>query len=81
MTKYVLLTRIAAIITTLDETNGSPESMLYIFCGMDMQAYEAIRDILVEANLVTIKGHYVTLTSEGKITAAKINAAIAKKES
>ena len=76
MNKMDCLTRIAAIVTALDETNGSPESMLYIFCNMDMHAYETIRDILIKANLVTIKGHYVTLTEEGKKTAQKLNAAI-----
>lgn len=79
MDKNTLLTRIAAIVTTLEETNGSPESMLYIFCEMDMTAYQAIRDILVRGKLVTIKGNYVTLTSEGKETARKLNEVIKDK--
>ena len=78
MTKDVLLTRIAAIVTTLEETNGSPESMLYIFCEMNIQDYELIRDVLVKAGYVTIKGNYVTLTEAGKETAAKLNAVISK---
>lgn len=78
MTKNDVLTRVAAIVTTLEETNGSPESMLYIFCEMNMQDYELIRDVLVKAKLVTIKGHYVTLTEEGKKTAQKLNEAIKK---
>ena len=78
MDKNLLLTRVAAIVTTLEETNGTPESMLYIFCDMDMSAYEIVRDILVKANLVTIKGHYVTLTNEGKSMAQRLNAAIKK---
>ena len=78
MTKDMILTRIVAIVATLAETNGSPESMLYLFCGMDMAAWEAIRDILIKANLVTISGHYVTLTDHGKATAEKINAAMPK---
>ena len=82
MTKEMLLTRIAAIVSTLNETDGSPESMLYIFCEMDMHAYETIRDVLVRAGYVTIKGNYVTLTTLGKETAVKLDAAIAaKKES
>ena len=78
MTKDVLLARIAAIVTTLEETNGSPESMLYIFCEMNIQDYELIRDVLVKAGYVTIKGNYVTLTEAGKETAAKLNAVINK---
>ena len=95
MTKDVLLARIAAIVTTLEETNGSPESMLYIFSDMlwllacqintsnesksqnsKHQDYELIRDVLVKAGYVTIKGNYVTLTEAGKETAAKLNAVI-----
>lgn len=78
MTKNDVLTRVAAIVTALDDTNGSPESMLYIFCEMNMQDYELIRDILVKANLVSIKGNYVTLTDNGKQTAQRLNAAINK---
>lgn len=78
MDKNTLLTRLAAVVTTLDETNGTPESMLYIFCDMDMQAYEILRNVLVKADLVTIRGNYVTLTQNGKETAQKLNAAIKK---
>ena len=77
MTKDMMLMRIAAILTALAETNGTPESMLYIFCEMDMQAYETIRDILVRAKYVTIKGNYVTLTNNGKEMAQKIEAQMA----
>jgi len=76
MTKNILITRIAAILATLEETNGSPESMLYIFCGMNMDDYQAIRGILVDAGYVTIKGNYVTLTASGRETARKINSVI-----
>ena len=76
MTKDVLLTRIAAIVTTLEETNGSPESMLYIFCEVNMNDYQMIRGILVKAGYVTIRGNYVTLTQSSKETAARLNAAI-----
>ena len=79
MTKDVLLTRVAAIISALGETGGSPESMLYIFCEMDMQAWELVRDILLRSRNIEIKGHYVTLTPFGRETAKAIDAAMANK--
>lgn len=78
MTKDVVLSRVAAIVTTLAEVNGTPESMLYILCDMNMADYETLRDILVRANLVTIKGHFVTLTEQGEQTAIKLNLVINK---
>lgn len=76
MDKKTLLTRIAAIVSTLAETNGSPESMLYIFCDMNMEAWQTIRHVLVTAGLVVIKGNYVTLTPEGLKTANELNEVI-----
>lgn len=76
MTKDVVITRIAAIVSTLEDVNGTPESMLYILCDMNMDDWQMIRDILIRANLVTIKGHYVTLTEQGKETANKLNSVI-----
>ena len=76
MDKNTLVTRIAAIVTTLAEINGSPESMLYIFCNMNMSEYETIRDILRNAGLVKIAGNYVTLTDKGKRTANELNTVI-----
>lgn len=79
MDKKLLLSRIAAILTTLLETNGSPESMLYIFCDMNMDHYSTIRDILLDSKLIAIKGHYVTLTDKGKDTAQQLNSVIERK--
>ena len=76
MDKNLLMTRIAAIVTSIE--GGTPESMLYIFCDMNMEEYNIVRDVLVRADLVSIKGHYVTLTENGKVTAAKLNAVISK---
>ena len=76
MTKQVILTRAAAIVTTLAETDGSPESMLYILCDMNMDDWQTIRHILVAGGLVSIKGNYARLTENGKLTAAKLNEVI-----
>lgn len=71
-----LLAKFAAVISTLDETNGAPESSLYIFFDMDMDLWTRVRQVLIESKLVTIRGHYVELTDAGRETARKINAVI-----
>lgn len=76
MTKNTLMARIAAIVSTLNETSGSPESMLYIFCEMNMDDYQTIRGILVKSNWVTVKGNYVTITESGRGIARQIDSVI-----
>ena len=78
MTRDVLITRIAAIVSSLGD-EGTPESMLYIFCDMNIHDWEIVRDILVRGALVTIKNHYVMLTELGKKTATELNKLCAKK--
>ena len=73
-----MLAKIAAVIATLDETNGSPESMLYIFFDMNMDVWTRVRDVLLEGDMITIKGNYVTLTEKGREIARKINAELPK---
>ena len=68
-----LLAKTAAIVATLGETGGAPESTLYIFLNMDMQLWEMVREVLLAAKMIQIKGNYVTLTAEGKSIADKIN--------
>ena len=73
-----MIAKIASILSTLNETNGSPESMLYIFFDMDMDLWSRVRAVLIESELITIKGNYVTLTEKGRETAIKIDKAVAK---
>jgi hypothetical protein len=73
MDKQMLLKKTAAIIATLGETGGSPESMLYIFLDMDMDLWTIVRNILVESKMIQIRSYYVTLTAEGKRIADKLN--------
>lgn len=70
--------KLAAIIATLQETNGSPESMLYIFFDMNMNLWIQVRNALVADGLVTIKAHFVTLTPKGEALATKINSLLKK---
>lgn len=76
MDKNYVMVRVAAILTTLLETNGAPESYLYIFMDMDMDKWQTIRRILIEAGFVQIKSNYVTLTQLGIQTAEKLDKAI-----
>ena len=73
-----MIAKIAAIIATLDETNGSPESMLYIFFDMNMDVWTKVKTILIDADMITIKGNYVTLTAKGKETAKLLNEKLSK---
>lgn len=73
LTKNQLMARIAAIVATLADTNGSPESMLYIFFDMNMDLWLKVRTILLEGGMIQIKGNYVTLTQSGLETAKRLN--------
>lgn len=80
MDKQEAFVMVAAILTTLLETGGSPESMLYIFCNMDMNKWQIIRSVLLDCKWVSISGHYVTLTAEGTLTAEALNKALQAKQ-
>lgn len=70
------LQRIAAILTTLAEFPGVPESTLYMFCDMDMTVWHHIRLTLINADLISISGFLVSLTVKGRIVASQIEEAI-----
>lgn len=71
---------VAAIVSSLAETTGQPESMLYIVCGTDLDKWNTIKRILVSSRWIQIRNHYVTLTDSGRQIAAKIDAALAHKD-
>ena len=73
VTNNRLLAEVAAIVATLQETNGAPESTLYMFLNMDMNRWSIVRSVLIEAKLISICAHYVTLTDEGQKVATKLN--------
>ena len=73
-----MMAKIAAVLTTLRDTGGAPESMLYIFFDMNMDLWTKVRAILIEADLITIKGHYITLTPLGTEKADRLNAVITR---
>lgn len=70
---------VAAVLTTLLETGGSPASTIYLACGMEMRKWEALRDIMLRMDVIKISNHYVTLTEKGTQLATEINSKIPKK--
>jgi len=79
MTKQELYAYIAAILTTLLETDApAPESSLYLAMAMDLQRYELVRDLMVQLKLVTVQSYTVRLTDKGRETAKECSAALTK---
>lgn len=69
---------VASIVTTLhDLDTDCAESTIYLGMGMDLPAYEKIRQLLVLAGLVTVSGNRISLTSAGKVLASEINSVLA----
>lgn len=79
MNKGQIYARIAAIVTTLAETGGGPESSIYLALGMDMGLWMMLRQVLVENGLVTINDHWCELTGKGASLAEQCNAVLAQR--
>lgn len=77
MTHDQIITAVAAIVTTLAETNGGPESSIYCALGCDIERWNKLRQLLVASNLVTLRSNWVELTDKGRTLAADCNAAMA----
>jgi hypothetical protein len=73
-----IIAKVAAILSALRETNGGPESALYMALGMDINLWNIIRGVMLKAGYITISGHYVTLTAKGLEKAIEVDAAMAK---
>lgn len=59
---------IVAILTSLLECGGSPESMIPLsleMAGCNATRWEHLRRVLVDNDLINISHHYVTLTEKG----------------
>lgn len=82
MTTNDVLTRVASILTTLNEEgiDGSPESVLYLACNADIHLWEVVRDVLVKSGYITTHAHYVRLTDAGRAKAVEIEQALAEKK-
>lgn len=78
MTRERIMTCVAAILTTLLETDGGPESSVYLALGADLQNWMDLRGLMIQSDLIRVDGnHWVTLTEKGRQTAEECNAVLA----
>lgn len=82
MTQQEAMLKTAAILTALEDGNnqGTPESMLYIFCDMDIHFWNSLKTIMLTAGLIKVSANFVTLTDKGRRTAQDINRLVASKK-
>jgi len=67
-----------AILSTLAETDeGTPESNLYLACGMDAAMWAGLRGVLLRTRLISISNHFVELTPTGRKLGDEVLAALA----
>ena len=71
------LLKIAAVVSALKGTEGAPESTLYMFNNMNMDAHMSLMATLQRANLIENKGHWVKLTARGEALAKSIDETLA----
>ena len=76
------ITSLVKVLSTVAEEDGQPvpENILYVFMMdfMDLSQFDGLLDKLVEVGFFTRSNHTVSITAEGKISAAKADAAIAQ---
>ena len=70
-------TDIVAVLTTLAEVDGAPETMIYLAVGSEMERWNKLKYALVSSGLVVVNHNFVTITAKGKVLADKLNLAMA----
>ena len=79
MTQNDLIAAVAAVLTTLHETNGGPESSAYLALGENLNDWHAVKAILIRAGWMTEKGNWLALTPDGTKKAKALAALFASK--
>ena len=75
------LVHVYAILGTLRDLNApTPESIIYLAIGMDIDQYQRIRTVMVSSGLCKVSGNLVSLTPIGEQYADKVNEAIEKEK-
>ena len=69
-------TKLAAILTTLAETGGAPESIIYLGVNSNLDEWARLKYVLMDNGLCSIVFDYMTLTDKGLKLAKQIEAAI-----
>lgn len=78
MSATTLVRNLAAVLSTLNGTEGAPESVLYTALGSNLETWSAVRNAGVSLGWIKCRAHYVTLTDAGKSKADAIDALLAK---
>lgn len=78
MTREQILTRVAAVLTTLLETDGGPESSVYLALGANLSDWMGLKGLMLQSDLIRVdRSNWVTLTEKGRQTAEECNAVLA----
>jgi predicted transcriptional regulator len=78
--KQQMMVAIAASLTTLAETSGASESMIYMgACNMDIHFWNQCKTIMLQAGWIKVSANFVTITEEGKKIAAELEKALDKR--
>lgn len=75
--KRALLAKMGALVSTLNETDWMPRSMLYLALGCDLEQAETVERIAVKAGYVEATSTTLKITDEGRRFAVDLEAAIA----
>lgn len=77
MSKQEINKYLCAILTTLNEVDFAPESMIYLAIGADLSKWQSLKGMLCAAGLATSEHYAMRITAKGRELAAKINALVA----
>ena len=64
----------AALVTTLAEVDGGPESSLYLAMGSDYEVTVAVKAICLKKGWITERMNWLEITPAGRAIAEQLNA-------
>lgn len=79
MSATVLVRNLAAVLSALKGTGGSPESTLYTALGSNLDEWGTVKRAGISLGWIDCRNHYVTLTTAGREKADEIDALLASK--
>lgn len=69
-----MMKNVACVLATLADVGGdSPRSPIYLALGSDMETFEAVENVIVQAGLATRTADTIALTAKGFGMARRIN--------
>lgn len=80
MSEQQVMARVAAILSTLLEAGGGPESSVYLALGSNLSLWQGIKGLMVRSDLIRVDGNsWVELTEKGREIAEQCNAVLAQR--